>query len=165
MSDGSDSSGMSCDRINAAAPAMASTPTTATWSHSSKVTRRGRRRIGSAEAARIAPPKGRLRTPAICTTPLADTMTPGVARAWITSMVAMVEKAMPSHSARPSFRRAATTDITADAATASAPATPTTIMWTIGGNIIMRIEVTTSTAAGITAARTSTATTGSRGRS
>jgi hypothetical protein len=78
-----------------------------------------------------------LSVPAICTTPFAGKSTPGVASPWITSIVAMTENAMPSHTARPSLRRAAITDIATDAAPARAPAAPTTIMWTAGPNIAM----------------------------
>lgn len=112
----------------------------------------------------MVPQTGRLSAPATCTRPLAGTITPGVARPWITSIVAITENAMPIHTARPSFRREAMTDIvTADVA-ASAPATPTTAMWTAGANITIAMLPVTSTTTGITAERASSPTTGRRGR-
>ncbi len=82
----------------------------------------------------------------------------------MTSIVAMTENAMPIHTARPSLRRAAMTDIAIADAAARAPATPTTTKWTIGMNMTMTMLVAARSAAGITAERTSNPTTGRRGR-
>ena len=74
------------------------------------------------------------------------------------------DKAMPVHTARPSFRRAAMTDIAIAHDAASGPATPTTTVWTTGTNITMTMLVAISRAAGITAERASNSATGRRGR-
>ncbi len=128
------------------------------------MTRRGRRSTGSPDAARMTPQTGRLSAPATCTRPFGGTITPGVARPWITRIVAMAENAMPIHTAWPSFRRAAMIDIaTADVA-ATAPATPTTAMCTAGTNITITMLLVTISTAGITAERASSPSTGRRGR-
>ena len=122
--EGSGTTGISRENTSATAPAIATAATTKNWIRSSSLTCRGRRSIGRPDAARIVPQTGRLSAPATCTRPLAGRITPGVARPWMTSIVAITENAMPIHTARPSFRRAAMTDIAIAEAAARAPATP-----------------------------------------
>ena len=71
--------------------------------------------------------------PAVSTSPLAPISTSGVASAWKTSSTAITENAKPSSTARPSFRRTATTDMASAAAPASRPAAVTEIRCTIAG--------------------------------
>jgi hypothetical protein len=112
----------------------------------------------------MVPPIGRLSAPATCTRPLAPRITPGVASAWMVNRAAITENAMPSHTARPSLRRAAMTDIATDAAIARMPATPTTAMWITGATISMCVPVRATSSVGTSAACARTTPTGSRAR-
>ena len=120
-----------------AAPKSASTTTVTSWTRSTVAALRGRRSAGSADAARIVPPSGRLSAPAACTSPFSPISTPGVASACTTSSTDITENANPSSTARPSLRRVAITDIAIAATPASAPAAATTSRCTSGGRWII----------------------------
>ena len=71
--------------------------------------------------------------PAACTRPLSPISTVGVASEWKTSSTAITEKAKPSSTARPSWRRTAITDSAIAATPARAPAAATLTAWTTIG--------------------------------
>ena len=145
---------------SAAAPTPASAATSTHSSTSRALTSLGRRTAGSAEAARITAPAGRFRAPATCTNPFSPTSAPGVASAWMTSIIAITENAIPSTTARPSCTRAANTDRLSAATAASAPAAPTTTTCTPGATITWRSAVAASRPTGTSAAAAKMTTTG-----
>ena len=118
------STGISAESSVAIVPAAASAATSATWRRSSRPTLTPRRSAGSAEAARISPPAGRLSAPASWTRPFIPTSQPGVANACTSRPVAITEKAMPSSTARASRRRAALTESAIAATAVSTPPAP-----------------------------------------
>jgi hypothetical protein len=121
-------SGTAGTRLGTAMPTTPSpmTPTRATtWRTRSERMPCGRRKPGSAESARTAPPTGNVAAPVRAITPLAPITTPGVASPWMARSAAMTVKAAPTSTTRPSCRRTPTT-VSARAATEAITAlTPT----------------------------------------
>ena len=103
-----------------ATPSPAIAASRAACNHSRGFTERRRLVSGSAESASTAPPTGSVAAPEKATTPLSPASRPGVVRPCTASNAAMLEKAVPTSTARGSPRRAPTT-VRATAAPAAEP--------------------------------------------
>ena len=93
-----------------------------------------RRKAGSAESARMAPPIGSVAPPVNETTPLSPKIRPGVAIPCSARSAAIVEKAVPTRTVRVSRLRAPTIVSATAAAAAGSAVRPTPTKWMVPPN-------------------------------